>query len=254
MSYLILTDANSNAYNFPDNFWLQDGGVNTNQNIVNSFYAAGGRNIADGFLQASNITISGILHGDTIAAYETKKRALMQALLKGGQLSRSADSVSRYIDVKHADIQWSSFGGDGDVQLQEVTIIFRTEFPFWVDAAETTSTNIVAGDDSFTVTTTGTDFIINPTIEIDADQSADVPGVKITNKSDGGASFNYDDPFFVQGDIVTINTGTGDITRNGSQTSEWFSGVFIRLQPGANTIEYEGAACTIRVKYRKVYL
>lgn len=254
MSYLTLTDFNDNTYNLPYGFWIKEGGVNTNKNIVNTFYAAGGRNIADGFFKSRIITISGFLQGDTIAIYETKKRALIQAVIKGGKLSRSADSVDRYIEVKYADIQESSYSGNGDVQLQEITILFESEFPFWVDETETEDINILTGDDSFTIDAGSTDFIINPTIQIEADQSVDVPAVQLINKSDGAVKFNYNDAQFVQDDIVTINCDTGEVKRNGGSTIDKFTGAFLRLQPGINTIEYEGAACTITFKFRKVYV
>lgn len=254
MAHLILTDVNDNTYNFPDGFSIKDGGFSVNKNITNTFYAAGGRNIADGFLKSRMITIGGYLQGDTIEIYETKKRALLQAILKGGRLSRSGDSVDRYIDVKYADVTESSYLGNGDVQLQEFSIIFEAEYPFWQDETETEDSNILAGDDTFTVDSGDTDFIINPVIEIEADQSADVPSVQLTNKSDGAAKLIYADAQFVQGDIVSIDCSTGDVTRNGGATIDKFTESFLRLQPGVNTIEYEGAACTVTFKFRKVYL
>lgn len=248
---LTLTDANDNVYNFPQDFWISNDSWDVNKNVVNRFYAAGGRNIADGFLQARIITITGQIRADSQSAYETAYRSFIQAILKGGKLTRSEDTVSRYIQVS---LPTGNNGPEQGRQFQEISIDFVAEDTFWKDSYETISTNIVAGDDSFTVTTTGTDFIINPTIEIDADQSADIPSAKITNLSDGAGSFTYNDSSFVQGDVVTINSETGEIKRNGGGTADKFSGAFIRLQPESNTIEYEGNAATILFKYRKVYL
>lgn len=249
--YLTLTDANSNVYNFPEDFWISNDSWDTNKNMVNRFYAAGGRNIADGFLTPRVITITGQIRADSRAAYETKYRAFIQAVLKGGTLTISNDTVSRYISVNYPG---ANNGQEEGQQYKEISIDFIAEDTFWYDSTETVSTNILAGDDSFSVDTTGTDFIINPTIVIDADQSADVPSAKITNVSDGGAVFTYNDTAFIQGDIVTVNSETGQVDRNGGLTPDKFSGVYIRLQPGSNTINYEGAACTVLVKYRKVYL
>lgn len=250
-AYLKLTNAAGNIYNFPPDFWIENDSWEVNKNIVNRFYAAGGKNIADGYLTARTISISGQIRADSRAAYETAYRAFIQAVLKGGQLTISNDNVSRYIEVKYPG---AANGQEQFQRYKEISIDFVAEDVFWKDSAENLSSHVLAGNDSFTVDTTGTDFIINPTIEIEADQSADIPSVKMINKSDGSASFTYIDPLFVQDDIVKIDSETGDIKRNGGLSADKFTGSFLRLQPGSNTIEYEGAAATIIFKYRRLYL
>ena len=248
---LKLEDSAGNIYNFPPDFWIENDSWSTNKNIVNKFYAPGGRNIADGFLQSRTITISGQIRADSQGEYETKYRTFIQAVLKGGKLTISNDTVSRYIEVKLPD---GSNGQELGQRYKEISIDFVSEDTFWKDASENLSINVVAGDDSFTIDTTGTDFVISPEIEIEADQGVDLPSVKIINKNDGSATFTYIDPLFVQGDIVNINSETGDIKRNGGSTADKFTGVFVRLQPGSNIIEYEGGAATIIFKYRRLYL
>lgn len=249
--YLILTDDNDNAYNFPSDFWISGDSWETNSNIKNSYYAPGGRNIADGFLKARVISLTGQIRADSLSSYEVIKRSFVQAILKGGRLSKSNDAQGRYITVR---LPSANSGQELFQQYQEFTIDFIAEFPFWVESSLTTETNIVAGNDSFTIDNTGSDFVLNPLIQIEADQSADVPGVKLTNKSDGGISFNYDNPFFVQGDIVTIDSDTGNIKRNGGFAPEYFDGAYLRLQPGNNTVEYEGNAATIKFIFRRIFL
>jgi len=250
--YLKLTDLNNNVYNFPDDFWIKDDPADTNKNVVNSAYAAGGKNIADGYLNARIITIGGQIRGDSLAAYETKYRAFISAILKGGRLSKSTDAVSRYIDVKHPDI---STGEEMLQKYKEVTINFLCEYPFWKDTVQTSEENIVSGNDSFDIDNTGSDFLVIPTIEIEADQGADIPSVVMTQNSDGAMVFNYNNPNFVQGDSLVINCEEGTVTLNNGSTIEYFNPArFFRLQPGVNSISYEGAACTIRFKFRKVYL
>ena len=57
------------------------------------------------------------------------------------------------------------------------------------------------------------------------------------------------------GDILRINCEEGTVKLNNGDTIENFNpGRFFRLQPGQNTIEFEGNACTIRFIFRKVYL
>jgi len=254
MSYLTLEDQNGTTYNFPETFWINGGNISANNNVVNKSFANGGRQIADGYLKSKIVTVSGILQGDTLAQFETKKRALSLAIFKGGKLIRSGDSVDRYINVIFDDVNEGDPSGEEDTQLQSFTISFIAEFPFWEDYTEIDDSNIVAGNDTLTIDLTGSDNIVFSIITISANRSVDVPGVKMINRSDGATSFIYNDPLFTSGDIVVIDTKKGTVTRNGGSSIENFSGNFLRLQPVENEIEYEGAACTITFSYRKVYL
>jgi len=255
MSYTI-TDKNGTLYTFPAIFSLEKCADEINTNVTNTAYTAGGRDIADGFLLPKILTFSGNLQADTSALFEAAKRALVSACLKGGDLRFTDDVVNRYIEVKCKAIDWGVPEGpeSGSIQFQEFSITFKADKCFWKDDTETEDDNIVAGNDTLTIPTTGTDYLIKPVIQIDADQAADVPGVKLTNNSDAGMSFTYNDPNFSSGDVLVIDCATGSVMRNNNDTAEYFDGAFLRLQPGNNTIEYEGAACTITFKFRKVYL
>jgi phage-related protein len=249
---ITLTDSDSNIYTFPKSFWIKNDPYNTTKNISNLTYAPGGKNIGDGFLEARTISIEGELIQSTKAEMETAARALHQALLKGGQLQISDDQVSRYIEVQAPDVdmEWFIYPYD-----KPISIAFLAEDPFWHDAALTTFTKVVTGNDTLTVDATGADFIIYPIIEIENTAAVDNPGVAMVQKSDGGMRFQYNDTLFLDGDLLVINSSLGTVKKNNNNAIENFNpGRFLRLQPLSNTIEYEGAAATIRIKYRKVYL
>jgi hypothetical protein len=111
MSQLTLTDATGAVYTFPLSFYLKghDWGVRTN--VGQMAYARGGRDVGDGYLNSRVITIEGALRGDSLAALETAERALKLAILKGGKLSVTDDTVSRYITVK-SPVGSESYMGD----------------------------------------------------------------------------------------------------------------------------------------------
>jgi phage-related protein len=249
--YMILTDDKGTVYNFPPSIFLKGQKVSVNSSIQKLLYAHGGREIADGYLQARQISLEGTLYADSLSAFETKKRTLVQAILKGGKLSISNDTVSRYISVRLIDY-------DPDMEYQtfdNIGISFIVEFPFWEDTSETTHTEIVTGNDSFVVDTTGSDDLILPIIEVEADQSVDVSSIKMYNYNDGGLAFEYNDPNMFASDIVVFDSKLGTVKKNGNDSMIYFNpAYFLRLQPGSNTIYYEGAAATIRIKYRKVYI
>lgn len=250
--YLKLTSYSGDVYNFPPEFWISDDPFDTNKNVVNSFYAAGGRNIADGFLNPRFITLTGVIRGNTESEYETNYRNFTRAVLKGGYLEKSNDVVSRFIEVKAPDVQT---GPEEGQQYKEVTVIFLAEDVFWKDSTQTIELNVVTGDDTLFIDNTGSDFLSLPIIQIEADQAVDIPGIKMTNKSDGGMVFEYNYAYFEVGDVLIIDCELGTVKlNNGDSIENFFPGRFFRLQPGINTIEYEGNACTISFIFRKVYL
>lgn len=251
VSYMILTDDNGNIYNFPPSIFLKSQKISVNSSIQKLLYAHGGREIADGYLQARQIILEGTLYADTLALFEVAKRALVQTCLKGGKLSISNDIVPRYISIRLIDY-------DPDMEYQtfdNVSISFIAEYPFWQDMTEIPISHVVAGNTSFTVDTTGSDDLILPIVEVEADQGVDVPSIKMYNYNDGGLAFEYNDPAMLAGDIVVFDSYYGTVKKNGNDGSIYFNPpYFLRLQPGANTIYFEGNACTIRIKYRKVYV
>lgn len=253
MATLTLTDSNDNVYTFPEDFWLEDESVASTQNIINRTYASGGKNVADGFLQARQITITGALRADTLSSLEIKRRAFMKAILKGGKLELSDDPVDRYILVEAP--QFTIPQGDYRNEIP-ISILFVAEDPFWVDSSLTIVEQIVSDGDTIDVDNSGSDFIVLPTIEIENDQGSNNPGIKVINESDGKMSFIYNDNNFLDGDLVIINCEEGTVKRNNNNTiSNLVSPArFLRLQPVINTFSYEGADATIRFKFRKNYL
>jgi len=250
MNYLILTDIDSNTYNFPDSFWISSDPLTTNKRIINLSYTAGGKNTGDGFPVARPITISGTIQADTTAAFETAKRNFSRACLKGGFLTKYDDEVARRIEIYFSDFDW---GEELNQRFQAVDVTFIALSSFWEDSSLTTDENIVAGNDTLTIANTGGDYEVKPLIEIEADQGVAVPAMLFRNDTYGGIEFEYNNSAVVVGDIVQIDCATGVITRNGGSEPEDFIGAYLRLLTGNNTIQYEGNACTIRFIFRKKY-
>jgi hypothetical protein len=250
-NYLKLTDSESNVYNFPLSFWIKADPLQINKNIVNLAYTAGGKNTGDGFPTVRVITIGGIIRGDTKAAFETRKRNFSNACLKGGWLTKNENEVARRIWIDYADYEWGEEGGE---QLQAVQAVFTAPYAFWEDSTQTIDLDVVAGNDTLTIDASGSDYELKPIIQIDADQASDVHDILFRNDSYGGIEFEYNNSSFDSGDILVIDCDTGQITRNGGSEPEYFDGAFLRLLADSNTIQYEGNACTIRFKYRKVYM
>ena len=252
VSYLILTDDDGTVYNLPNDFWISNDSWNTNFSVSKLLYAPGGKQIADESINPRTISIEGMLRADSAAAFETANISFLTALAKGGKLSIYNDQVARNIDVRDAKVQSEWFGYP---QIKKYTIDFSCDFPFWEDISLTTVSKTVAGNDTIDVNNSGLEYFVYPIIEIDADQAVNVPSVKMYNVNDGGMWFNYNDALFLAGNVLIIDSKLGTVLKNGSDAITNFAPpVFLRLQPGNNKLYYEGAAATIKVSYRKVYL
>jgi hypothetical protein len=253
---LTLEDQNGNTYTFDGSFKIDNESFNLNNVMQKIAYFPGSNNTGDKFLTDRVMTISGSIQEDTVAAGEAAYSAFKIALLKGGKLRKSGDIVSRYCNVVCADVNpgFEMTMTGGGYFREGISANLLLEFPFWEDESETTDATTVTGNDELSVDTTGTEEILYPIIEIEADQSVDLPGIMLYNKSDGGMQLIYNNPGFVQGDILIIDCKEGTVKLNSNLSFEYFTGAFLRLQRGINLIDYEGSAATIRVKYRKVYL
>jgi phage-related protein len=252
LPHLVLTDKDGNVYNFPDSFFLTSDPVSTRSSIKELLYAHGGRQVGDGFVQSRKLQIEGFMHNDTQVGFETAYRSLMRALTKGGKLTISNDIVSRYIDVGNpsVDSSWEYYP-----LFKNVNITFDAPFPFWQDSTDTTETHVVAGNTTFTLDASGSDTLMMPVIEIDSDQGVNVTNIIMRNITDSGNLIEYTNPNFLAGNILVIDSIEGTIRLNNVDAMTYFiSGTLLRLLPVINTIEYEGAACTIKITYRKLYL
>jgi len=251
--YLTLTDDNGAAYNFNDSFFVQEDSLEVRSSIMDNMADNGGVDTAQGGSPARQITVEGMIYSETEADFEVSMRALQLAIKKGGLLSINADVVTRniYVNfVKHSP-EWKRYQ-----VCKNVSITFECEFPYWEDTAYTDDTNIMTGDGAFTTDASGSDDIMMPVITFNADQGVDVPGIKLTNTDDGGMYFEFNCPQFLAGDILVIDNSDGSCLLNGNDAREFIIGgsAFLRLQSMINNFNYEGAACTVVISFKRCYV
>jgi hypothetical protein len=250
---LQLTDDNANVYTFDNNFFYTEDTLDSRSSVIDLAYGNGGIEAADGMVPARRITIEGMLAEYVPAEFELACRALELACRRGGLLSVVGDQVARNIDLRGAKFspEWKRFAA-----VRTFSIEFLAAFPYWQDTAYTDDVNVLAGDDSFAVDASGSDDIMTPIITIEADQGVDVPGIKLTNLDDGGMYLEYNNALFVAGSILVIDCGLGTIAMNGNDSRQFLiqGSAYLRLQSMINNFNYEGAACTITISFKRCYL
>lgn len=92
-----------------------------------------------------------------------------------------------------------------------------------------------------------------PVFEIIAD--ADLgDGIEMVNASDGNVLFSYTDSNFTSGKKLTVDCKEGTVDLDGTNTIRFFSGQFLKLIAGTNTLKFTGDKCQITVKHRDRWL
>ena len=110
------------------------------------------------------------------------------------------------------------------------------------------------------ITSTPTTVTINNLGNIDAPlivsiaASADCSAVSVTNETDSNRQFALADVQLVAGQTAVVNAALGTVYRGTSNTINTFSGAFLSLLPGLNTITYTGGNCTLTLGYTPRWL
>jgi phage-related protein len=84
--------------------------------------------------------------------------------------------------------------------------------------------------------------------------SADNAEMSLENTTDDGRKFEYEDANFVTGATLTVNGEDGTVYLNTSNTLNFYSGAFLRLLPGSNSLVYTGGLATITLSWRNRWL
>lgn len=134
----------------------------------------------------------------------------------------------------------------------EVTVTFVSADPFWY-ASEDKSASLKVTASPATLKVENIGKIDTPPI-ITITATGAMPYIKITNSANGRMCI-YQDPQFIAGQVLTINTATATVERSGTNTINAFSGTFHQLQRGANVFTVEcNPACTVKISYTPRWL
>lgn len=130
--------------------------------------------------------------------------------------------------------------------LTTATLTWRLADPYWYATTWAQQAFALSGNGSITVNVDSTIYRdVSPVIQITAPGSGSVPSVTLTNTTDGGRFMSYSDLNLASGAIATLDCRTAQATRGGSNGIRYVAGWWLRLLPGANVIQYAGAACTL---------
>lgn len=203
-----------------------------------------GADIDEALLEPLVITVE----GDVVGTSDTNTRTLIDALLKaicnGKQYLRLWDD--RYVNAQKQSLEH-------EYQKALERFIFKATFiadtPFWI--ADTASQDIeISAGSRYSITTIGSAYNY-PSITFAADQGVALNAISLENETDD-KKMGYI-ATVENGNSLIINCATQSVQNNGVDDLANFSGDFLRLLSGANSLLYAGQACTITFDWSERY-
>lgn len=190
------------------------------------------------------IHLYGAIVKATAALAETQLNTLVVQMNSGrGQLSFNG---SRYINCYKQDMNFTPSEGGG-LAVIRYRIDFFCDDPFWYAATATSSDQAVTYNPTSWAHSNGGDALVYPVVSVIAGGSPVSGGVTITN-STTGKSFTYSATISA-GQTLAVDCGNFTVLNNGVSDLASWSGTFIWLQSGSNSMLYAGSNCTVRIAY-----
>jgi len=240
---LTLTDELLNVYTFPATFKVT--GFNWKKKIrqVPIAFRDGGDEIGDKKLDTRVLSIEGIISDN--ATYAATMATINSWLYKTNlKLSITA---GKHINVKSISDVNNTFYEGGFFRLSKLKFNCICPDPFFYTDAVVTTTKVIAVSPYVFNITNSSLFDVLPVFVIT--NAVDNFDLNVENATDVGKYFKYTDPGFVALKVLTVDNKAGTVRINGINSIQYYSGSWLRLLPGVNTIVYTGLGCSLKIDY-----
>lgn len=244
MSLKIIKD--SDEYDVPANFMITATPFSRRINLSNRAQADGGANSGDGKVNPRIITLSGQLWGESDSEFEAKYDALVLKLMQNDFYLRNGNwqilihAMQNYDPTIDKGL-WKRLE-EGEFELVALD-------PFWYYTALSSKEETITTDPQSFVANNEGNYDVYPVITITA--AANNLSMSLKNETDEDVLFSYVDGGFTTGKVLVVDCGAGTVELDGVDTIRYFSGQFLRLLPGNNTLTYTGANATVKVEWYK---
>ena len=242
---------NGSIFTLPEGLTsIETGGIDFRTNQESRAGTHGAAETGDGKVDKRTLSIDVHIFGNSIADHDCQYDALMAALSRQDQ--RLYIRPDRYINLARLDkVTRKDLKGYQFVRSQ-ITAAFVANDPFWYAEQPIEQARPISSTPT-TVTINNQGNIDAPLIVTIA-ASADCSAVTLTNNTDAGRAFSMADVQLISGETAIINTALGTVYRGTSNTINTFSGAFLSLLPGVNSITYTGGNCTLTLGYTPRWL
>ena len=242
---------NGSIFTLPDGLTsIETGGIDFRTKQESRAGTHGAAETGDGKVDKRRLSIDVHIFGNSIADHDGQYDALMAALSRQDQ--QLYIRPDRYINLSRLDkITRKDLKGYQFVRSQ-ITAAFVATDPFFYAVQPVDQAQAITGTPT-TVTINNQGNIDAPLIVTIA-ASADCSAVSVTNETDSSRQLSLADVQLVAGQTAVVNAALGTVYRGTSNTINTFSGSFLSLLPGLNSITYTGGNCTLTLSYTPRWL
>lgn len=208
-------------------------------------------------VDAGEIEIGGKIWTPSRDAHRTLMDEIRSRLRQPNQRLRMESGYYLTLDKLKDRVRsrWRPLSGK---TFTEISATFFCGDPYWYAEDETTATFTPAGNDMLVVDPSlgalPARTWCSPVITITAPPSGSVPSVLLQNGTDAGLQLRYADLQLRNGASVVIDCPAGTVRRTNSlgtvSTIQFLQGQWLRLLAQPNYITYQGAGCTITIRWR----
>lgn len=240
----------SDTWTLPDNAWIKglEADVRTKQTARSNQH--GKIETGDGKIDGRTLELTIFVDEISAVAYHAAVDAIKAKLYRADQ-QLYVSLTNRYINLARLDKLKDEMVEGFAFRRAFIVASFRCNDPFWYSTTAASQNETIAiNPQSLAVINTGN--VDTPAI-ITVTAATAVPSIKITNAADG-REMTYSDPSLTDGAAVVFDSAAGTVKRDGTNTINNFGGTFMQLQPGNNTLTFEGAACELNVSYTPRWL
>ena len=186
----------------------------------------------------------GAIVKSSAALAETRLNTLVVQMNSGrGQL---AFSGSRYINCYKQDMAFEPSEGGGMAVIR-YRIDFFADDPFWYSTSTSSTDQAISYNPTAWAHSNGGDALIYPVVSVIAGGSPVSGGVTLTNATTG-KSFTYSATVSA-GQTLAVDCANFTVLNNGVSDLNNWSGTFIWLNAGSNSLSFAGSNCTVRIAY-----
>jgi len=241
----------------PERLVIMDDEFKVRSNPEDQVFAHGASDIADGKIKEKILRIEGVVdhQGPQRTVFFNQIQLIRQKLLQTDYKLYLGDSY--YINVdKVLQVKDDYLKAGSNYNAAKLSIDLLCLDPFWYATEDGSESQVVTGSPTtFTVDNSGK-AEAHPIITITA--AATIADLTLENTSDlqsdgTGLKFRYQDPAFFSANVLTIDCKLGTVARGETNTIRYFSGAFIKLLAGSNSLKYTGEDCGIALTFGKRY-
>lgn len=240
-----------NVFALPDNLTSIDvGSIDFRTKQEPRAGTHGAAEIGDGKVDKRTVSIDVHVLGRSIADHDFQQAALMEALSRPDQ--QLFIRPDRYMKLSRIDkVTQKYLKGRQFLQSQIIATLIVID-PFWYSVNLVLESTVITGA-ARTLTVNNLGNVDTPLI-VTVAAAADCSAVTVTNETDSGRQFSLADVQLASGQTAVVNGALGTVYRGSGNTINTFSGSFLSLLPGENTITYTGGNCTLTLGYTPRWL